>query len=160
MLGSESLTFSVGSPDSLAKALHRSATTPILGTTTRYWKITNGSFSPHLELKPVPKYFQENGSYLHGSELRVSADQEHLHSAILFHGQGQCEVAEGVEGNRNFGAFWADQCRFEQAMEDVHDNGIIPQSVIRPCFLSYNLQTNEIPTNQATFFSLKLNSNA
>lgn len=103
----------------------------------------------------MPECFQENGSYLHGSELRVSADQEHLHSAILFHGQGQREVAEGVKGNGNFGAFWADQRRFEQAVEDVHDNGIIPQPVICPCFLSYNLQINEIPTSQATFFSLR-----
>lgn len=138
----------------MAKALHRSATTPILGTTTRYWKITKVSFSPPPELKHVPEC--DNGSYLHGSKLRVSADQEHLHSAILFHGQGQCEVAEGVKGDGNFGAFWANQRRFEQAMEDVHDYRIVPQPVICPCFLGYNLQTNEIPSTQATFFSLKL----
>lgn len=140
----------------MAKALHRSATTPILGTTTRYWKITKVSFSPPPELKHVPECFQENSSYLHGSKLWVSADQEHLHSAILFHGQGQCEVAEGVKGNGNFGAFWANQRRFEQAMEDVHNYRIVPQPVIRPCFLGYNLQTNEITVGQITFFSLKV----
>lgn len=52
-----------------------------------------------LNQKHSDQCFQENSSYLHGSKLWVSADQEHLHSAILFHGQGQREVAEGVKGN-------------------------------------------------------------
>lgn len=78
-------------------------------------------------------------SYLHGSGLRIVANQEHLHCAIFLHGQWQCEVAERVKSDRHFGALRADQCGLEQAMEDIHNDGIITQPMVLPCLFSHNL---------------------
>lgn len=60
--------------------------------------------------------------YLRGSGLGVDADQEHLHSAVLLHGQRECEVAEWVKSHRDLGTLWTHQSGFEQAMEYVHDD--------------------------------------
>lgn len=43
-------------------------------------------------------------AHLHGPGLGVCAHQEHLHGAVLLHGQWQREVAERVKGDRDHGA--------------------------------------------------------
>lgn len=78
-----------------------------------------------LKTEPGCDWKNAIDSYLHGSGLRVVADQEHFHGAIFLHGQWQGEVAERVKSDWHFGALWADQRGLEQAMEDIHNDGIV-----------------------------------
>lgn len=77
--------------------------------------------------------------YLCGFGKRVQPDQVDLQRALLLHGQGEGQVAEGVEGHRDFGADGADQRGLEEAMEDVHDDGVVPLDVALPRLLRHHL---------------------
>lgn len=77
--------------------------------------------------------------YLCGFGKRVQPDQVDLQRALLLHGQGEGQVAEGVEGHRDFGADGADQRRLEEAVEDVHDDGVVPLDVALPRLLRHQL---------------------
>lgn len=87
-----------------------------------------------------PGLSQEKSAHLSGFALRVAADQKNLHGAIFPHREREGEIAEGVKGHRDFGAFRAHQRRFEKAVENVYDDRVVPPQVIVPRFFGYNLK--------------------
>lgn len=71
---------------------------------------------------------------------RVQSDQVDLQRPLLLHGQRQRQVAEGIEGHGDFRAHGTDQGGFEEAVEDVHNDGVVSLDVVLPGFLCYHLQ--------------------
>lgn len=71
----------------------------------------------------------------------VHGDEEDLHDPLVADRQRDTEVAEGVECHRHVAAIGAHQRGLEEAMESVHDHGIVPPFVVLPGLLSHLLLT-------------------
>lgn len=82
--------------------------------------------------------------YLCGFGKRVQPDQVDLQRALLLHGQGERQVAKGIKSHRNFEAHRAHQSGLEEAMEDVHNDGVISLNVVLPRLLCYHLGRNKL----------------
>lgn len=123
----------------LEREVHRSEMEPTFGTVSLYCSRGTTLTSACT--------FQTSGHccvsvvlfYLCGFGKRVQSDQVDLQCALLLHGQGECQVTEGVESHRDFGANRTDQRGLEEAVKDVHDDGVIPFDVVLPSFLSHHL---------------------
>ena len=59
-------------------------------------------------------------------------DEEELHLALLLDGEGEGEIAGGVEGDADLGALGAHHRTLEQAVEDVQDHRVVPLLVVGP----------------------------
>ena len=79
-------------------------------------------------------------SHLGGFQQGVHPDQVHLEGSLLLHGQRKGQVAEGVEGHRDLGTDGAHQRGLEEAVEDVHDDGVVPPDVRLPGLLRHHLE--------------------
>ncbi len=79
-------------------------------------------------------------THLSGFGQRVQPHQIHLQRLLLLHGQRQRQVAEGVKGHRDLGAHGAHQSGLEEAVEDIHYDGVVPLDVVLPGLLRHHLQ--------------------
>ena len=72
--------------------------------------------------------------------MGVQSHQVDLQRALLLQGQGERQVAEGIKGHRDLGTHRTDQSRFEEAMENVYNDGVVPLDVVLPGLLSNHLK--------------------
>ncbi len=79
-------------------------------------------------------------THLSGFGQRVQPHQIHIQRPLLLHGQRQRQVDEGIKGHRDLGAHGAHQSGLEEAMEDIHDDGVVPLDVVLPGLLRHHLQ--------------------
>lgn len=130
------------------REVHRSEMEPTFGTVSLY--CSRGTIVSSASTFQKSEHCCVSVFYLCGLGKRVQPDQVDLQRTLLLHRQGESQVTKGVEGHRDFGADRADQRGLEEAVKDVHDDGVVSFDVVLPSLLRHYLLVRGQPHKTVT----------